>query len=118
MFEGETAVIEPPPPPCAHPLQTSRCRSAETIRPPQRIARRRPVYPPIAQAARVHRASSSSRPTIGVDGRVQDARVLRSAPLLDEAASPLCVSGLYTPTRLNGEPVSVVMTVTVNFQLQ
>ena len=55
---------------------------------------------------------------IGVDGRVQDARVLRSAPLLDEAALAAVRQWLYTPTRLNGQPVSVVMTVTVRFQLQ
>jgi protein TonB len=55
--------------------------------------------------------------TIGADGRVKDAHVLRSVPLLDEAALAAVRQWVYTPTRLNGEPVSVIMTVTVHFQL-
>ena len=55
---------------------------------------------------------------IGEDGRVQQARVLRSVQLLDEAALTAVRQWVFTPTRLNGEPVPVVMTVTVTFRLQ
>ena len=55
---------------------------------------------------------------IDVDGRVQQARVLRSAPLFDEAALAAVRQWVYTPSRLNGRPVSVVMTVTVHFRLK
>ena len=55
---------------------------------------------------------------IGEDGRVQQARVLRSVPLLDEAALTAVRQWVFTPTRLNGEPVPVVMTVTVTFRIQ
>jgi protein TonB len=55
--------------------------------------------------------------TIGADGHVVNARVLRSRPLLDEAALAAVRSWEYTPTLLNGVPVPVIMTVTVQFAL-
>jgi TonB family protein len=76
----------------------------------------RPVYPPIAQAARVQGAVIVEA-VIGVDGSVTDARVLRSIPLLDEAALDAVKQWEFTPTLLNGRPVAVIMTVTVNFSL-
>ena len=54
---------------------------------------------------------------IGVDGRVQDMRLQRSIPLLDRAALDAVRSWLYTPTILNGQPVPVILTVTVRFRL-
>ena len=56
--------------------------------------------------------------TIGADGRVKDAKVLRSIPLLDQAALDAVKQWQFTPTLLNGVPVPVIMTVTVNFTLQ
>ena len=56
--------------------------------------------------------------TIGPDGRVTDTKVLRSIPLLDQAAVDAVKQWTYTPTLLNGVPVPVIMTVTVNFTLK
>ena len=56
--------------------------------------------------------------TIGPDGRVQDVKVLRSIPLLDQAALDAVRQWVFTPTLLNGVPVPVIMTVTVQFTLQ
>jgi protein TonB len=56
--------------------------------------------------------------TIGTDGNVTDARVLRSIPLLDDAALEAVREWVFTPTLLNGVPVPVIMTVTVQFALQ
>ena len=56
--------------------------------------------------------------TIGPNGKVQDAKVLRSIPLLDQAALEAVKQWEFTPTLLNGVPVPVIMTVTVNFTLQ
>jgi protein TonB len=49
---------------------------------------------------------------------VVNARVLRSVPLLDQAALDAVRQWVFTPTLLNGVPVPVIMTVTVNFTLQ
>ena len=60
----------------------------------------------------------NSLATIGPDGRVKDAKVLRSIPLLDQAALDAVKQWQFTPTLLNGVPVPVIMTVTVQFTLQ
>ena len=54
---------------------------------------------------------------IGVDGKITNARVLRSVPMLDQAALDAVMQWEFTPTRLNGQPVPVLMTVTVQFRL-
>jgi protein TonB len=52
-----------------------------------------------------------------VDGKITNARVLRSVPMLDQAALDAVMQWEFTPTRLNGQPVPVLMTVTVQFTL-
>ena len=51
-------------------------------------------------------------------GTIERVRVLKSVPLLDGAAIAAVKDWRYTPTLLNGVPVSVLMTITVNFTLQ
>jgi len=41
---------------------------------------------------------------------------LRSIPLLDDAAVAAVRQWRYAPTLLNGAPVEVMVTVTINFQ--
>ncbi|MBL8143273.1 MAG: energy transducer TonB, partial [Acidobacteria bacterium] len=53
--------------------------------------------------------------TIGADGSVVNARVLRSIPLLDQAALDAARQWKYAPTLLNGVPTPVIMTATVTF---
>jgi protein TonB len=76
-----------------------------------------PRYPQVAQAARVAGVVILEA-VIGPDGRVTDVKILRSVPLLDDAAVEAVRQWEYTPTMLNGVPVPVIMTVTVNFQLR
>jgi TonB family protein len=76
----------------------------------------RPVYPAIAQTARVQ-GVVIVEVTIDEQGRVSDARVLRSIPLLDIAAVEAVRQWEFTPTLLNGAPVSVIMTTTIQFML-
>ena len=102
----------PPPPPPAAPV-----RVGGNIKPPTKTKDVRPTYPPIAQSARVQGVVIIEA-TIGPGGKVQDAKVLRSIPLLDQAALDAVRQWEYTPTLLNGVPVPVIMTVTVNFTLQ
>ena len=111
----DTIVGEPPPPP--PPVEQKLFRVGGQIRPPTKVRDASPVYPPIAQAARVQ-GLVVIETVIGVDGRVQSARVLRSVPLLDAAALAAVTQWTYTPTLLNGTAVPVIMTVTVRFELQ
>lgn len=52
---------------------------------------------------------------VGTDGKVTDAKVLRSVPLLDQAALDAVRQWEYNPTMLAGEFIPVVMTATVSF---
>src|SRR4029434_1129922 len=103
-----------PPPPPAPP--TAPVRVGGNIKAPNKVKNVNPVYPPIAQSARVQGVVIIEA-TIGPDGRVKDAKVLRSIPLLDQAALDAVKQWVYSPTLLNGVPVPVIMTVTVNFTL-
>ena len=55
---------------------------------------------------------------ISKDGSVKEAKILRGQALLDQAALDAVNQWKFTPTLLNGQPVEVQMSVTVNFQLQ
>ncbi len=110
-------LVPPPPPRREAPQPPAVVRPGGEIQRPSKIHDVAPAYPAIAMAARVQGVVIVEA-TIGVDGEVVDARVLRSVPLLDEAALSAVRQWRYTPTRLNGAPVAVVMTVTVNFQLR
>jgi TonB family protein len=84
------------------------------IRSPTKVKDVQPVYPAIAQSARVA-GLVTIEATIGADGKVSDAKVVRSVPLLDQAALDAVRQWEYAPTLLNGVPVPVVVTVSVNF---
>jgi TonB family protein len=109
---GGLPPVPPPPPP---PALTA-VRVGGEIKAPRKLIDVRPDYPAIAQSARVQGVVILEC-TVGPDGKVVDAKVLRSIPLLDEAARAAVMQWVYTPTLLNGVPVPVIMTVTVNFTL-
>ena len=113
----------PPPgiaPPCDRSaLQTvqSPLRVGGNIKAPTKTRDVRPAYPAEAQAAKIEGVVIIEA-TINEEGRVVNACVLRSIPLLDDAALQAVGGWEFTPTLLNGAPVPVIMTVTVNFTLQ
>jgi protein TonB len=109
---GGLPTAPPPPPPPQQPI-----RVGGNIKQPTKVHDVKPIYPPIAQSARVQGVVIIEA-TIGPDGRVKEAKVLRSIPLLDQAALDAVKQWQFTPTLLNGVPVPVIMTVTVNFTLQ
>jgi TonB family protein len=84
------------------------------IKPPTKIKDVKPVYPAIAQSARISGVVIIEA-TIGADGKVIYAKVLRSVPMLDQPALEAVLQWEYTPTLLNGVAVPVIVTVTINF---
>jgi periplasmic protein TonB len=107
-------LAEPPPLP---PAPVKPVPVHTLLKPPVKLVDVRPVYPDVAVRARVE-GIVIIEAVIGQMGEVREARVLRSAALLDEAALTAVRQWKFTPTILNGVPVPVVMTVTVNFTLQ
>lgn len=110
------AVVDAVPPPPPTSSQTP-IHVGGSIRPPQKLTDVAPVYPPLAKIAHIEGVVILEA-VIGEDGAVRDVRVLRSIQLLDEAAVDAVRQWRFTPTLLNGEPVPVVMTVTVAFKLR
>jgi periplasmic protein TonB len=110
---GETpaAPILPPAPP------TGPVRVGGVIREPRRISQVPPLYPEIARATRIQ-GTVILEALLDVTGKVESVRVLKSIPLLDEAAVSAVRQWRYTPTQLNGVAVPVLMTITVNFTLE
>jgi len=113
---GAFPVVPLPPPPPPKPAQTV-FRPGQGIKEPKRISGLPPEYPLIARNARVQGVVILEA-VIDERGEVGRIKVLRSVPLLDQAAVTAVQQWRYTPTLLNGVPVSVLMTITVNFTLQ
>jgi TonB family protein len=91
-------------------------RVGGNIRVPTRLNQVAPVYPQQAKDASVQGVVILEI-IVSADGSVSEARVLRSIPMLDDAALECVRQWRYEPTLLNGAPVPVIMTVTVNFTL-
>ena len=87
------------------------------IKPPTKTRDAAPLYPDIARQARIQ-GIVILEAIIDPQGNVTNVRVLRSIGLLDQAAMDAVRRWKYEPTLLNGVPVPIVMTVTVNFTLQ
>jgi TonB family protein len=90
-------------------------RVGGTIKPPIKITDARPVYPEDARAAGISGVVIIEA-RIGVDGGVEEAHVIKSIPALDQAALDAVKQWKFVPTLMNGEPVAVIMTVTINFE--
>jgi protein TonB len=101
----------PPPPPVRV------VRVGGQLLPPKQLRRTDPVYPDLAVQARVQ-GLVVIEAHVGVDGAVKDVRVLRSIPLLDDAALAAVRQWRYQPLLLNGERMEFLLTVTVKFNLR
>jgi TonB family protein len=93
-----------------HPVPAVLAQQAGT---PPKITHVDPIYPEQARQARVQ-GIVMVQITIGTDGRVTDARVIRSIPLLDQAALSAVRQWVYDASRIK---VPLTLTVTVPFGL-
>jgi TonB family protein len=105
-FEDAMKNVPPPTP----------VRVGGAVRPPKRVSRIEPEYPVTALSSRVQGVVILDA-TIGTDGRISNVRVTRSIPPLDSAAVAAVRQWVYEPTRVNGVPVPVIVTVAVEFKL-
>jgi len=90
--------------------------SGAEVKPPKLIKKVNPIYPEVARTSGVQGVVILEVKT-DVTGRVQDPKVLRSIPLLDQAAIDAVKQWVYEPTVVDGKPKESVLTVTVNFKL-
>jgi protein TonB len=106
------APIGPPP-----PWHEGAVRLGAGVSPPQKVRDVRPVYPSGATEAGVE-GIVIVEARIEPDGRISHTRVLRSIPLLDQAAIDAVTQWEFTPSMLNGQAVPAIMAITINFTLQ
>jgi protein TonB len=112
---SSVAPAAPPPPP--KPVRRDPIRVGGNVQESKLIRRIEPVYPELAKRARVQ-GKVVLVVTVDEEGNVSDIRVTSGHPLLDDAALSAVRQWKYSPTLLNGEPVPVIATVTVIFNLK
>jgi periplasmic protein TonB len=107
---GSAVAIEP----VQAPLARGPFRVGEGLDRPRKIKYVEPVYPLRARKARVG-GNVLIEATIGVDGKVHEARVVNSIAGLDQAALDAVRQWEFEPSRLNGVAVAVTMVIKVSF---
>jgi protein TonB len=109
-------VPDAPPPP--EPEGPVRFVVGGNITEPEKISGPNPIYPEAARRARIQGVVVLEC-TIGKDGTVTEAKVLRGLPLgLTEAAQDAVRKWKFKASTLNGKPVEVLYILTVRFNLQ
>lgn len=90
-----------------------------SVRPPQKTTNVRPVYPAHLRAAGLD-ADVRLEAIVAADGTVTFVRPLDSDihPDFIKAAMECVAQWTYEPTRLNGKPIGVFMTVVIRFRLE
>ena len=88
-----------------------------TIQTPKKTKYVKPVYPKAALDARVQ-GEVVLEIVVGPTGRVTDARIVKSVPLLDQAAIEATMKAVYEPVLVYGNPVSVMQMVTHTFSFK
>ena len=76
-----------------------------------------PTYPTVARVARIH-GEVVLTALIDKDGNIENLQVVSGHPLLAPAAINAVRQWRYKPYLLNGQPVEVETTITVNFELR
>jgi periplasmic protein TonB len=102
-------VTHPPTP--KHPVTISSGVAAGQLLSPIR-----PIYPPIAKAARIQ-GTVVIEATISRAGTIENLQVTEGPPMLRQAAIDAVAAARYRPFLLNGEPVEVQTSVRVIFSL-
>ncbi|MGA8541674.1 MAG: energy transducer TonB [Terriglobales bacterium] len=103
-------------PKLAIPAPTKRIRISQGVTEGRLIRKIEPPYPPLAKAARIQGAVVLAA-IISKSGEIQNLVLVSGHPLLVPAALEAVRQWRYRPYLLNGEPVEVETTITVNFQL-
>ena len=104
----------PPPPP---PKKKAPVRVGGNVQSSKLYHKVDPVYPELAKRARVS-GIVLLQVTVSEQGNVKEIKLIRGHPLLNQSALDAVGQWRYSPTLLNGEPVEVIATVTVNFVLR
>ena len=115
-FAPAQFVPVPPPPSPTSTGAGQPQRIGAAVMASQLVSQTKPVYPPLAKAARVQ-GTVRFEALIDTDGHVQNLQMVSGPPLLVPASMTAVQQWVYKPTLLNGNPVEVSTTIDVNFTL-
>jgi periplasmic protein TonB len=104
-------------PPSTEPQAPVRIRVGGELKPPRLVSSVLPVYPPVARDAGIE-GDVVIDTTIDKTGRVTSTKVVSGPAVLRGPALDALRQWKYEPSKLNGEPVAVQMTVTIRFHRQ
>ena len=76
----------------------------------------RPLYPPIAKAAGIS-GTVVVEAIISKAGTIESLHVISGPEILRAAALDAIQAARYRPYQLNGEPIEIQTTITVNFRM-
>ncbi len=113
--EKPTTPPDPPTPPPQSPSKRIRLRGA--VQQAKLIEQSRPLYPSEAKELGLQ-GTVELQAVIGKDGRIKNVELVSGECLLAEAAMEAVRKWRYTPTLLVGQPVEVVTTIQVVFNLR
>lgn len=83
---------------------------------PVEIERVNPVYPSLAQKSKIE-GTVVVKVLVGINGNVEKVEVLKSHPLLDNAAVEAAKQFKFVPGKQNGKPVKTWVSIPFNFKL-
>lgn len=105
-----------PPPPPKKEAPKGPQRIGGNVMQANLIRQVKPAYPPLARQARISGTVVFSA-IISKEGTIENLALVSGHPLLVQAAREAVSQWVYKPTLLNGEPVQVATTISVNFTL-
>jgi TonB family protein len=112
----EAPAVKPPAQEVTKEGTTTRVSQEIEIKEPTRLKYVSPVYPKAALDKGVQGAVVLGA-TVGEDGKVRNVKVLKSIPLLDQAAIDALKQWEYAPGTRGGAAVAVEITVTITFSM-
>lgn len=127
---GGRGSLPPPSPPAASgnrtpsladlppwPAAADAIQIGPGMKPPQVTKSGRPRYTPEALKAKIQ-GTVIMQIVVGTNGKVRDARVIRSLPMLDEAALAAAREWEFAPTIVDGKPVPVLLMLELDFNVK
>jgi protein TonB len=109
---GSSDVASPPVPAINH---DGPVRMGGQVKEPKLVSSTLPVYPAIAKKSNIQ-GDVLIRATIDKDGHVAHMEVVSGPPLLRQPALDALSRWKYEPSKLDGQPVSVQMLITIKFR--
>jgi TonB family protein len=110
----EQIVVAPFPPPDGALPKFGEYVFVEKL--PEVVTKVAPQYPGVARESGVE-GTVMVQALVGKDGRVTDTRIIKSIPMLDEAAAAAVRQWIFNPAEAHEQPVAVWVAVPVKFGL-